>query len=150
MIKLLIPVVVVLAAGLAIAPATARADFSACEAAYASNDAHAQISLYTNCLKHGGLVSTDVAGAFTNRGVAYAHIGDVDKALADFSSAIQYDPGWPLPYANRAGIEAGRGQCAAALADMDAALKYAPHRKEFLEERARIEASCPIVSKPPN
>jgi tetratricopeptide (TPR) repeat protein len=149
MIRILIPISAV-AAGLAVLPAPARADFSACAAAYASKDPHQQIDLYTTCLKHGGLVSTDVAGAFTNRGVAYAHIGDLDKALADFSAAIQYDPGWPLPYSNRAGLEAGRGQCAAALADMDAALKYAPHRKEFLEERARIQAGCPIAAKPPN
>jgi len=150
MMKLLIPVAAAAAVGLALHPSAARADFSACASAYASNDPQKQIELYTTCLKHGGLMASDVAGAFTNRGVAYEHLGEGDKALADFSSAIQYDPGWPLPYANRAGLEAGRGQCAEARADIDRALKYAPHRREFEAEKARIEDRCPMSSTPPH
>ena len=142
-------VIAAAAIALALAARPARADFSACAAAYAAKDPGRQIELYTTCLKHGGLVSTDVAGAFTNRGVAYVHVGESDKALQDFTWAIQYDPRWPVAYADRASVEAGQGKCAEALTDIDGALKLAPHRKEYLELKARLVAGCPIVSKAP-
>ena len=150
MIKFLIPVVAAAATGLAWAPMPAHADFSACESAYASKDPQKQIELYTSCLKHGGLMKTDVAGALTNRGYVYYQLGELDKALADFTSAIQYDPNWPTAYMDRAYIEAGRGQCAEAQADIKAALKVAPHEKRYLDARERLAASCPTVSKTPN
>lgn len=135
---------------LAAGPQPARADFSACASAYASKDAHEQIELYTTCLKHGGLTGTDVAGAFNNRGIAHEHLGEIDLALQDFISATQYDPNWPTFRANRASMEARKGQCAQAMADIDAALKFAPHRKELHEEKDRITANCPVAPKPPN
>ena len=132
----------------ALAPSTARADFSACEGAYQANDPHQQIDLYTNCLKHGGLMRTDVAGAFNNRGIAHERLGEIDLALQDFISATQYDPNWPQFRINRASVEARLGQCAAAQADMDAVLKMAPRNKAYAERRAQIQMTCPILSKP--
>ena len=117
MIKFLIPIVAVAAAGLACTPMPARADFSACESALQAKDVHQQIALYSSCLKRGGLVATDIAGAFNNRGVDYRRIGDTDAALQDFTSSIQYDPNWPTAYVNRSYIEASRGKCEEALAD---------------------------------
>src|SRR5665213_772363 len=73
--------VVLAALTLAWAPMPARADFSACGSAYAAKDPHQQIDLYTNCLKHGGLMRTDVAGAFTNRGYVYYQLAEMEKAL---------------------------------------------------------------------
>jgi hypothetical protein len=146
MIKRLIPAIAVAAGMLACAPA--YADFSACDAASRANDAKQKIDLYTVCLKHGGLASTDVAGAFNNRGVTYQRIGETDKALQDFISATQYDPSWPLFRANRAAAEASKGQCAEALADINLTLKMAPHNRQDLELKDRIVANCPIPSKP--
>jgi tetratricopeptide (TPR) repeat protein len=140
----------VLLAVAALAAKPARADFSACSAALAAKDPHQQIDLYTGCLKHGGLTSTDVAGAFNNRGVGYEQVGEPDKALEDFTSAIQYYPGWALPRANRAGIEASRGRCADAMADIEVALKLERGNKQMLAEKARLAANCPIESKPPS
>ncbi len=138
----------VAALSLASAPSAARADFSACEGAYQAKDPHQQIDLYTTCLKHGGLMSTDVAGAFNNRGIAHERLGETELALQDFVSATQYDPSWPQFRINRASVEARLGQCAAALADMDAVLKMAPRNKAYAEERAQIEMSCPTQSRP--
>ena len=146
MIKLLAPALALAAVAFAWAPA--RADFSACESAAQSGDPHQKIDLYTSCLKHGGLASTDVAGAFNNRGVAYEQVGETDKALQDFIWATQYDPTWPLFRANRASLEARKGQCAEALADLKLLLKLGPHRKESLELQGRVTAACPIQSKP--
>ena len=150
MIRALTSALLIAMAVLVCAPAPAHADFSACAAAFEAKDPHQQIDLYTSCLKHGGLGSTDVAGAFNNRGALYARLGDADHALQDYTSAIQYYSDWALPYGNRAGIEAGRGQCAQALGDMSKALKLEPRNKQLLEEKARIEASCPIISRPPS
>ena len=150
MIRFVAMLSVVAALGATVFAGPAHADFSACAAAYAAKDPHQQIDLYTNCLKHGGLMRTDVAGAFTNRGYVYYQLGELDKALADFTSAIQYDPNWPTAYMDRAYIEAGRGQCAEAQADIKAALKVAPHEKRYLDARERLAASCPTVSKTPN
>ncbi len=55
---------------LALGSRPAHADFSACAAAYEAKDLHQKIDLYTSCLKHGGISSTDIAGAFNNRGFA--------------------------------------------------------------------------------
>jgi len=126
----------------------ALADFSACSSADIAKDPQQQIDLYTICLKHGGLMAPDVSGALNNRGVAYYQLGMMDKAFDDFSWAIKYDPTWPTAYINRVDVELGRGQCAQALADMDSVLKF-DRRKQYVEKRAHIAATCPIQSKPP-
>ncbi len=150
MLRALTSALVIAVAALACAPAPARADFSACGSAYAANDPHKQIELYSICLKRGGLMSTDVAGALNNRGIAYEQTGETDKALQDFVLATQYDPSWPDFRFNRARGEAQKGQCTQALSDINTALKMAPHRQQFLEFKDRLAASCPIVSKPSN
>ena len=127
----------------------ARADFSACASAYEAKDLHQQIDLYTSCLKHGGLQSTDIAGAFNNRGIAHEQLGERDAALQDYISATGYDPNWPDFRMNRARLEAWKGQCAQAHADIDKALKAAPHRKQLIDLKAQLTESCPIISKPP-
>lgn len=127
----------------------ARADFSSCASAYTASDPQKQIDLYTICLKKGGLMAGDVAGALNNRGIAYEHLGQTDQALQDFILATQYDPAFPEFRANRAGAEARKGQCAQALADMKLLLKMAPHRKQFIELNDRVTTSCPIDPKPP-
>ncbi len=127
----------------------ALADFSSCASAYTASDPQRQVDLYTICLKKGGLMAGDVAGALNNRGIAYDNLGQSDQALQDFILATQYDPSFPEFRANRAGAEARKGQCAQALADMKLLLKMAPHRKQFLDLNDRVTASCPVVSKPP-
>jgi tetratricopeptide (TPR) repeat protein len=134
---------------LACLPRPARADFSACASAFQAKDTQTQIDLYTLCLKKGGLMATDVAGAFNNRGIDYERLGQIDQALQDYIQATQYDPSWPDFRFNRARAEARKGQCVQAQADMKLALKMAPGRKAFLEASDRLIASCPIISKPP-
>ncbi len=146
----LMTLLAVLVVGSAVTPAVALADFSACASAYAAKDPQRQIELYTSCLKRGGLMSTDVAGAFNNRGVAYEQIGETDQALQDFASAVQYDPSWPAFRLNLARLEARKGQCAKALADMTVVLKMGPHNKSYLETKNRMVAGCPVVSGPAN
>ena len=137
------------ALSLALQPTAAHADMSACGSAYTSKDPQKQIELYTLCLKHGGLVSTDIAGAFNNRGVAYEALGQIDNARQDFAQAVKYDPGWVQFRLNLASTEAQQGKCAEALADLKVALKLAPHRKEVLELKDRLAERCPAPANPP-
>ena len=139
--------VTALALGLATRPA--RADFSACASAFEAKDLHQQIDLYTICLKHGGLVATDVAGALTNRGSDYWRLGEIDKAVQDFTWAIQYDPSWPVAYEDRAMILASRGQCPQALADLRLAVRLAPRHPGVLASKAQVEAACSAPAKSP-
>lgn len=115
---------VLAALGPACAVTPALADLSACASAEVAKDPHQQIDLYTICLKHGGLGATDLAAALNNRGVIYEQIGETDKAVQDFTWAIQYYPNWSTPYANRAWIYVGRGQWTLAEADATQALRY--------------------------
>ncbi len=139
--------VTALALGLAARPA--HADFSACASAFEAKDLHQQIDLYTICLKRGGLVATDVAGAFTNRGNDYWRLGEVDKALQDFTWAIQYDPNWPIAYEDRARILASRGQCPQALADLRVAVRLAPRHPDVLASKTQVDAACPSPANAP-
>ena len=120
----------------------ALADFSACASALQTQDVHQKIELYTTCIKHGGVPLTDASGAFNNRGVAYKEIGEIDKALDDFNSAIYYDPKWPAAYVNRSTIEAERGQCHEALADADKAMQLQYWEPRVLSHKAWILATC--------
>lgn len=45
----------------------------------------------------------DFADAYNNRGIAYLRMGDIEKALSDFSKAIDIDPKFDQAYFNRAG-----------------------------------------------
>ncbi len=143
MIKILIPIAALALAASASATAAAPggSDYSACGSAIDAKDPHQRISLYTTCLKHGG-VGGDATWIFYNRASAYQLVGEVEKAFQDFNSSIQYDPTWPNPYVGRAGIESARGLCNEARADMDKAMKMGPPRAPFLNQAAWILATC--------
>jgi tetratricopeptide (TPR) repeat protein len=106
----------------------ARADMSACSSAYVKESPDEQIALYTLCLTKGDMTSKDLAGAFINRGVAYLRKADADRALADFSKSIHYDPKFGLAYLNRALIYLNRGELQLAEADLTATIERYPAR----------------------
>ena len=107
---------------------SAHADMSACSSAYVKGGVDVAIELYTRCITGGDMTKGNLAGAFTNRGVLYMEKGEYDKALADMSSAIRFNPRFGLPYFNRASIYLSRGDLDAAYADLSMALKYGPSR----------------------
>ena len=127
------------------AASPALADFSACDAALGASDPQRQIELYTTCLTKGGLPLSDQAGAFTNRGVAYLKIGESDRALQDFSWAIEDDPNWGAAYIDRGLLYARRGDCAKAASDFDkaVAVSIARLRGPALVHEAWLYATCP-------
>lgn len=116
-------------------------DFSACSSGLDAKDPHQKISLYSACLKHGG-VADAAPVVFYLRALAYEQVGEVDNAFQDYNSAIQYKPDWPNAYMGRAGIESARGLCREAIGDMDKAMKMVPPQAPYLNQLAWTLATC--------
>ena len=57
---------------------------------------------------------------YNNRGNAYANRRDFDRAIADLSQAIKFDPAYAQAYDDRGVAFAARGDIDRALADFDA------------------------------
>ena len=64
--------------------------------------------------------------AYTNRGVARQAAGDVDGALADYETALRWNPGYAEARNDRGIVRYLRGDVDGALADYDAALRVRP------------------------
>jgi Flp pilus assembly protein TadD len=106
----------------------ARADISACTSASVKESLEDQIRLYTICLTKGGMDAKQLAWAFNNRGVAYYRSGDMDRALADLSKSIHYDPEWGLPLMVRGLIYLHHGQLDLAELDFTSSLQRTLNR----------------------
>ena len=63
-------------------------------------------------------IKPDNAGAYVNRGLAYANQGELDQAIADFSKALDLDPQYANAYHLRAIAYFGQGKFAHAWRDV--------------------------------
>lgn len=66
------------------------------------------------------------ANAYNLRGTAYGQIGDYQKAMDDFNTALKVNPDFPQAYANRALVFVRIEKYNRALADYDRALQINP------------------------
>jgi tetratricopeptide (TPR) repeat protein len=85
--------------------------------------------------KHSGL---DLAKLHTSRGVERKRAGDIDGAIADYSTAIGLNPKDPFGYNNRANAWRDKGDLARAIADYTAALKIDPGYTAAYVNRGRV------------
>ena len=67
---------------------------------------------------------------YNSRGLAYSGKGDFDRAIADYSKAIEIAPGFVAAYNNRGLAYSGKGDFDRAIADYDEAIERNP---EFVE-----------------
>lgn len=84
--------------------------------------------------------------AYYNRGGFYIRQGDCELALKDFNTALKLDPTWWWAANARGAIYGAMGRYDLALADYNKVLSLHPHgdiRATILNNRARIEATCP-------
>lgn len=73
-----------------------------------------------------------------SRGVEYRRLGDSDKALSDFSAAIESDPGNAKYRINRCGVRAQKKQYEMAMLDCTRAIEIDPGLAEGYFNRAQI------------
>jgi len=78
------------------------------------------------------------AGGYARRGDAFAARNQYAAAIADFSRAVQLEPGEPQHLIDRGGAYLRSGQPDLALADFTAALKLKPDDVKALMARARL------------
>jgi tetratricopeptide (TPR) repeat protein len=107
---------------LLLAPATAFAqqakDWEACNS---DNDKEA-IPACTRLIRTAKLSKKDFAAAYYNRGLSHRRLGEDDKALADYSKALEYDPNDPEIYNNRGVVYEYKEQLDKAIADYSKAI----------------------------
>lgn len=84
------------------------------------------IKACTRLIEFAGLDRPELAKTYYVRGGEWATQGNHDRAVADFTMAIELDPQLPGVYYNRALSFSEKGEHERAIADYDAALKAAP------------------------
>ena len=66
------------------------------------------------------------AKVYYNRGNAYSNMGDMDRAIADYSAAIRLDPTYANSYYNRGNAYSNKGDTVRAIADYSEAIRLDP------------------------
>ncbi len=85
-----------------------------------------QIKGCTKFIRSGTLDAAELSMAYTNRGVAHAALGKLDKAIGDFGEAVKLNGSNALAYYNRGNVHFDRKDMRLAIADYDLALKEDP------------------------
>ncbi|MEZ4885352.1 MAG: tetratricopeptide repeat protein [Chitinophagales bacterium] len=91
-------------------------------------------TLWTNVVDH----YPRVAVAYNNRGNYYRDKGQQDKALAEYSKALEVRPNYDLAYNNRGNVYFGQNQNDLALADYIKTLELNPGNEKALNNRGSV------------
>src|SRR5262249_22792678 len=85
----------------------------------------------TQVIQSGRASHGNLASAYFNRGLGYRHKGDPDRAIADYTQAIQRDP-TAAHYNNRGLAYSDKGDLDRAIADYTQAIQRDPkHAKAY-------------------
>lgn len=109
---------------LALAPVAARAD--AADDCNRFDKPALQVKGCTRFIKSGSLDGEQLSMAYTNRGVANAALGKLEKAVGDFTEAVRLNPGNALAIYNRGNVHFDRGDMRKAITDFDLAIARDP------------------------
>ena len=88
-------------------------------------------------IESGRVVSSSLAGAYISRGRAFRAKGEYDRAIADFSQALNNDPGNVLALHMRGLGLFDKGDNDRAIADYTEAIWRAPRDATLYDDRAR-------------
>lgn len=102
----------------------AMADMSACQSAVGTS-VNERISDLTTCILKGRNGASANGFLYTLRGASYAELGQTDKAIIDYTTAIGLNPDFSITFALRGAIFANRGDFSSAQADFDSAIAHA-------------------------
>jgi len=84
-------------------------------------------------------LDSTVAETYSDRGMAYAQIGDTAAGLRDFNKAIKLNPELSKAYINRSALKANMGNTQGALEDINKAINLNPDDGEAYRNRAAIK-----------
>jgi tetratricopeptide (TPR) repeat protein len=84
------------------------------------------IAACTRILQRGESDQSGTAIAYNNRGTSHSKRGEYDKAIADLSEALSFDPRMPTAYITRGSAHNNKGEYDRAIADLDQALQLNP------------------------
>jgi tetratricopeptide (TPR) repeat protein len=73
--------------------------------------------------------------AYNNRGIAYQEKGEVDRAIADFTTAIKFNPNDARVYSNRGSAYATKGELDRAIANLGKAIALNPKYADAYNSR---------------
>jgi len=98
----------------------------------------------------GEIAIEDVAKIFNGRGIAYQHMNELEKAIDDFSNALELDDKNPEFFVNRANAFMVRKQYDRARDDFSRAIALAPRSSSAYAGRARAyqESGSPELAIP--
>jgi tetratricopeptide (TPR) repeat protein len=99
------------------------------------------IAACTRILQRWEDSQSNLAVAFNNRGLAYANLGQNDKAIADLDQAIDFDPQMATAYLNRGAAYESKGEHERGIADYSRAISLDPQLKVAYFNRGAIYES---------
>jgi len=109
-------------------PAWAQDTDAAKEGCFGKTDisVDVRISSCTRLIEGGSLSNPNLANAYYNRGINYRTKGLADQAIADYTKAIEIDPGNASAYVNRGVAYKTKGLADQAIADYTKAIEIDP------------------------
>ena len=132
-----------------------RIDPAPCVAAAAANDDDRTVSLCGALIDNEKTDKADRIKALIARGAAYGRHDTIDRAIGDYSVALQLDPGLADILNARGELWRKKGDRPKALADFGAALKLKPNHlgakanyKSLAQELERLGALKAVAGKP--
>jgi tetratricopeptide (TPR) repeat protein len=97
------------------------------------------IELFTRAIKSEQLSLRDLEASYYNRGYAWDEKGEYDKAIADYTMAIELNPKFTEAYYNRGNAWEFKGQLDKAIADYTYAINLNPKHFNAYYKRGIIE-----------
>lgn len=92
------------------------------------------IRLYSQAILSGALSRAELASALNGRGVMYRLQGDIARAVADYTRAIEIQPDFAVAYSNRGLAQAKSGRYGAAIEDFNRSIEIRPdHAMTYLK-----------------
>jgi len=118
----------------------AEADFTQEIRRCDSDDVHPDIRIVacTRNIESGRFTGSNLAAAFSNRGLAYKRKNQWDRAIADYSEAIRLNPNDAQVLSNRGNAFYYKGQLDRAIEDYDDAIRLQPDLAEAYGNRGNV------------
>jgi tetratricopeptide (TPR) repeat protein len=110
-------------------------DAQAGEAALDERNYDKAISLFTKAIESGEVSPENLSKMYFNRGIAWENKGGLNKAIADYTKAIEINPNYAKAYNNRGLAWHNKGDYDKAIADFTKAIEFNPKSAKAYNNR---------------